>query len=36
VERDGNGSSKEVEAEVQIINIVEDEGPKKPSDSPEA
>jgi len=29
VERDGSGSSKEVEAEAQIINIVEDEGPDK-------
>lgn len=27
VERDGEGENKEVEAESQIINIVEDEGP---------
>lgn len=28
IERDGQGSSKEVDAEVQIIKIVEDEGPQ--------
>lgn len=29
IERDGEGSNKEVEAEAQIIKIVEDEGPKE-------
>ncbi|TNE72661.1 DUF4342 domain-containing protein [bacterium] len=29
IERDGEGNKKEVEAEAQIIKIVEDEGPKK-------
>ena len=32
VERDGEGSKKEVEAESQIINIVEDEGPGSKKD----
>lgn len=34
VERDGTGSSKEVEAEVQIIQIVEDEGPETTKKDP--